>query len=77
MTRPDPTVATEEAPDPDAVKARGLPEWNFTHLSDNVLPRLRELGVEEADIQRMLVDNPRRSIVVVEPQPALTASTSA
>jgi phosphotriesterase-related protein len=42
------------------VKARGLPEWNFTHLSDNVLPRLRELGVEEADIQRMLVDNPRR-----------------
>ncbi|WP_432741709.1 phosphotriesterase-related protein [Streptomyces sp. JH002] len=48
------------APDPDAVKARGLPEWNFTHLSDTVLPRLRELGVDEADIQRMLVDNPRR-----------------
>ncbi|RKN12870.1 phosphotriesterase [Streptomyces radicis] len=48
------------APDPDAIKARALPDWHFGHIGERVLPMLRERGVDEKDIQRMLVDNPRR-----------------
>ena len=37
-----------------------LPNWNYTHISDDVLPALRAAGVEESHINAMLVDNPRR-----------------
>jgi phosphotriesterase-related protein len=37
-----------------------FPNWVFNHLSDDVLPALRERGVEEAQIEQMLVANPRR-----------------
>jgi phosphotriesterase-related protein len=37
-----------------------FPNWVFTHLTDDVLPALRERGVEDAQIERMLVANPRR-----------------
>ncbi|MFC6576216.1 hypothetical protein [Planomonospora parontospora] len=30
------------------------------HIHDDVLPALREAGVTDAQIDRMLVDNPRR-----------------
>jgi phosphotriesterase-related protein len=33
---------------------------NFTHISDEVLPALRERGVSEAQIEQMLVKNPQR-----------------
>jgi len=36
------------------------PHWNFRHVSDDVLPALREAGVPEADITKMTVENPRR-----------------
>ena len=36
------------------------PAWHFGHLFDDVLPALRERGVTEAQIQAMLVANPRR-----------------
>ncbi|HVV75929.1 MAG TPA: phosphotriesterase-related protein [Mycobacteriales bacterium] len=36
------------------------PDWNFRHISKDVLPRLRELGVAEEQIDTLLVDNPRR-----------------
>jgi phosphotriesterase-related protein len=36
------------------------PAWHFGHLFDDVLPALRERGVTEAQIQTMLVANPRR-----------------
>jgi phosphotriesterase-related protein len=39
---------------------RFAPAWHFEHLFDDVLPALRERGVTEAQIQTMLVDNPRR-----------------
>jgi len=39
---------------------RALPKWNYRHISEDVLPALRERGVSEADVQKMLVDNPRR-----------------
>jgi phosphotriesterase-related protein len=37
-----------------------VPNWNFLFLRKEVLPKLRELGVTEAQIQSMLVDAPRR-----------------
>lgn len=37
-----------------------LPRWSFTHLTDDVLPALREHGVTEDQIRQMLVENPRR-----------------
>ncbi|MGH3440116.1 MAG: phosphotriesterase family protein [Sciscionella sp.] len=36
------------------------PNWHYTHISDDVLPALRERGVTEQQIHTMLVDNPRR-----------------
>jgi phosphotriesterase-related protein len=35
------------------------PAWHFGHLFDDVLPALRERGVTEAQIDMMLVANPR------------------
>jgi phosphotriesterase-related protein len=36
------------------------PDWVFHHLSDAVLPALRQRGVDEAQVDQMLVANPRR-----------------
>ncbi|MFI6506962.1 phosphotriesterase [Streptosporangium sp. NPDC050855] len=36
------------------------PNWRFDHVHDDVLPALREAGVTDGQIDRMLVDNPRR-----------------
>jgi phosphotriesterase-related protein len=36
------------------------PNWNFRHISEDVLPMLRERGVNDEQITTMLVDNPRR-----------------
>jgi phosphotriesterase-related protein len=40
--------------------AAGTPDWHYLHISKEILPRLRERGVTEAQIQSMLVDAPRR-----------------
>lgn len=37
-----------------------LPDHDLLHISRHVLPALREAGVGEAEIDRMLIDNPRR-----------------
>jgi phosphotriesterase-related protein len=34
-------------------------DWRWTYISHTVLPALRARGIGEADIDRMLVDNPR------------------
>jgi phosphotriesterase-related protein len=39
---------------------RGLAKWSYTHLFKEILPKLRTIGVSEAQIQTMLVENPRR-----------------
>ncbi|MBF5001396.1 phosphotriesterase [Nocardia sp. BSTN01] len=44
----------------DEGKAAAVPNWNFTHISDDVLPALRERGVSDEQIDTMLVHNPRR-----------------
>src|SRR3954453_16728243 len=37
-----------------------LPQWNYTHIHDDVLPYVREHGVGDEQIETMLVANPRR-----------------
>lgn len=39
---------------------RAVPNWNFLHIPDDVVPALREAGVAESAIRQMTVDNPRR-----------------
>jgi phosphotriesterase-related protein len=39
---------------------QGLAEWSYTHLFKDVLPKLRTIGVSEAQIETMLVENPQR-----------------
>jgi len=39
---------------------KAVPNWHFLHISDDVLPALRESGVGEEAIRQMTVDNPRR-----------------
>lgn len=43
------------------------PNWQYTHIHNDVLPALRERGVTEEDIHHMLVDNPRRYFENVAP----------
>jgi phosphotriesterase-related protein len=37
-----------------------LPQWNFRHIPDDVIPALRKAGVPDAAIRTMTIDNPRR-----------------
>ena len=37
-----------------------MPEWNYLHIGDDVLPYLREHGVTDEQVDTMLVTNPRR-----------------
>jgi predicted metal-dependent phosphotriesterase family hydrolase len=39
--------------------AAAAPNWHYNHISDDVLPAMRERGVTEDQITTMLVDNPR------------------
>jgi phosphotriesterase-related protein len=43
----------------DAVRAL-LPNWHYEHISDSVLPALRQAGVTETQLSTMLIDNPAR-----------------
>ena len=43
--------------------------WNPTHFLTRIAPRLRDQGVDEAEIEALLVDNPRR-FFAGEPLPA-------
>lgn len=36
------------------------PDWHWLHITEKVVPALREQGVRDADITSMLTDNPRR-----------------
>jgi len=41
-------------------KEQVVPRWNYRHISEDVIPALLERGVSEADLETMLVTNPRR-----------------
>lgn len=45
--------------DPAAAAAM-LPNWNFRHVPNDVVPALRKNGVSEEQIRTLTVDNPRR-----------------
>ncbi len=45
---------------PDDIVERSQQDWHFRHIPEAVLPALRERGVTEAEIDQMLVGNPRR-----------------
>jgi len=45
---------------PTEVVRQLAPKWSYTHIFEDVIPDLREQGVSEAQIQQMLVENPRR-----------------
>jgi phosphotriesterase-related protein len=43
-----------------ALLRQAMPNWNFLHISQDVLPALLNEGVTDEQIHTMLVDNPRR-----------------
>lgn len=45
---------------PPSWRAIATPNWHMEHLFTNILPRLRREGVDDATLQRLMVDNPRR-----------------
>ncbi|NUR91188.1 MAG: phosphotriesterase [Nonomuraea sp.] len=44
----------------DEAVSTTAPNWRYDHIHDDVLPALRESGVSDAQIDQMLVFNPRR-----------------
>ncbi len=40
--------------------AKAMPDHHYRHISHKVIPALLEAGVSQADIDSMLIDNPRR-----------------
>jgi phosphotriesterase-related protein len=46
---------------------QAMPSWEVTHLFKRILPRMAELGVTQAQIDTMLVDNPARFFRGEEP----------
>jgi phosphotriesterase-related protein len=51
---------------PVAVRAF-QPNWNYLHISNDVLPALRDRGVSDEQIDQMLVVNPRRIFEQTQP----------
>ncbi len=45
---------------PEQMVPAVLPRWNYLHIHKDVIPALKQRGVTEAQINTMLVDNPRR-----------------
>jgi phosphotriesterase-related protein len=37
-----------------------LPQWNYLHISNDVIPALKKSGVTDQQLHTMLVDNPRK-----------------
>ena len=42
----------------------------FSYVLENFLPALRDLGVEEEDIHKMMVENPVRALTFASPEPS-------
>lgn len=52
---------------PAMVPPEKNPDWNYTYIVSSVLPMLRERGVTPAQIDQMLVANPRRVFEAQDP----------
>ncbi|MBW8485442.1 phosphotriesterase family protein [Actinomadura parmotrematis] len=46
-------------PDPELMRS-AAPNWHYRHIDQDVIPALRAAGVTGAQIDQMLVENPRR-----------------
>ena len=46
----------------------------YTYISTVILPGLKAKGVSDENIRKILVDNPRRVLTFVTPQPAVTST---
>mgnify|MGYP003352943204 CR=1 FL=1 len=53
-------VPPEEQARIDAMRAQGAWPPPYTYIFTDFLPMLRERGIADADIDSMLIDNPRR-----------------
>ena len=47
-------------PTSDTILEAVMPHWNYEHISNDVLPALREAGITDHQISEMLVANPAR-----------------
>jgi phosphotriesterase-related protein len=45
---------------PPSWRRAHTPSWTHDHLSRRIIPRLVEAGTDPRDVERMMVDNPRR-----------------
>lgn len=45
---------------PEETLPVALPNWHYLHISDDVIPALKDRGVTDEQLTTMLVDNPRR-----------------
>jgi len=48
----------------------------YTYIDDYFLPALRRMGLSEADIHKIMVENPARQLTFARPQPLVTAATT-
>ncbi len=44
---------------PDGLVPVAMPNWHYLHISDDVIPALKQRGVTDEQIRTMMVDNPR------------------
>ena len=52
---------------PGEIPPSTMPHWHYLHISRDVLPALREVGVTEAQIDTMLVDTPKQLLEPCKP----------
>lgn len=45
---------------PEERREKAAPNWNYLHISRDVLPALKRRGVSDAQIRMMLIENPKR-----------------
>ena len=39
---------------------KALPNWRMTHLFENIFPELKRMGMSQADLDHIVIENPRR-----------------
>jgi len=45
---------------PMEVLRNAMPNWHYRHISEDVLPALRDAGVSDEQLKLMMEENPRR-----------------
>ena len=44
---------------PDFIQAL-IADWSYTHIFKNIIPKLKQAGVTEAQVNQMLIENPKK-----------------